>query len=131
MAVPGFRKTLKAKKMVVSKPRVARLMKLAQIRAKMKRRFKATTDSKHNYAVNENLLDRNLQLPPQPRHGYRISLIRTIAGWLYLTVVLDLADRKVVGWGKRHVRKLWYIFQNRYGSNIGTDLNTDHRQAQF
>ncbi|MGV3588901.1 MAG: IS3 family transposase [Adhaeribacter sp.] len=52
-------KVLQAKKVAVSRPRVARLMKQAQLRARMKRRFKATTDSKHQYAVSENLLNRN------------------------------------------------------------------------
>jgi putative transposase len=56
---PRIYEVLKAKKVAVSRPRVARLMKQAQLRATIKRRFKVTTDSKHHYAVNENLLNRN------------------------------------------------------------------------
>lgn len=56
---PRISKALKAKEVKVSRPRVARIMKLAQIRAKMVRRFKVTTDSKHSFAVSENLLKRN------------------------------------------------------------------------
>lgn len=56
---PRICKALKDNQVHVSRPRVARLMRQAQIRAKMKRRFKATTDSRHNFAVIENLLDRN------------------------------------------------------------------------
>jgi len=56
---PRIHKALKAEKVEVSRPRVARLMKQAQLRAKLIRRFKATTDSKHAYTVNENLLNRN------------------------------------------------------------------------
>jgi transposase InsO family protein len=56
---PRIYETLKAKKVAVSRPRVARLMKQAQLRVRMKRKFKATTDSKHQYAVSENLLNRN------------------------------------------------------------------------
>jgi putative transposase len=56
---PRIYEALKAKKVIVSRPRVARLMKQAQIKARMKRRFRITTDSKHSYAVSENLLDRN------------------------------------------------------------------------
>jgi len=96
---PRIYEALKAKKVVVSRPRVARLMKQAQIRAKRKRRFKVTTDSKHHYAMSENLLDRNFTATATGRAWVSdITYIRTLAGWLYLTVVLDLADRKVIGW---------------------------------
>ena len=71
----------------------------AQIRAKMKRRFKATTHSRHSFAVSENLLDRNFTVAAIGQAWISdITYIRTLAGWLYLTVVLDLADRKVIGW---------------------------------
>jgi transposase InsO family protein len=56
---PRIFKALKAKDVQVSRPRVARLMKQANIRAKMVRRFRVTTDSKHSFAVSENLLNRN------------------------------------------------------------------------
>jgi transposase InsO family protein len=96
---PRIYEALKAKQVAVSRPRVARLMKQAQIRVRMKRRFKATTDSKHQYAVSENLLNRNFTATaPCQTWVSDITYIRTLTGWLYLTVVLDLADRKVVGW---------------------------------
>jgi putative transposase len=50
---------LKAKSISVSRPRVARLMKQAELRAKQVKKFKVTTDSKHSYPVSDNLLDRN------------------------------------------------------------------------
>lgn len=56
---PRIHKVLQAKKVAVYRLRVARLIKQAQLRVRMKRRFKATTDSKHQYAVSENLLNRN------------------------------------------------------------------------
>jgi transposase InsO family protein len=74
-------------------------MKQADIKAKRIRKFKATTDSKHNYSVNENLLDRNFSATATGQAWVSdLTYIRTITGWLYLTVVLDLADRKVIGW---------------------------------
>jgi putative transposase len=83
----------------VSRPRVARLMQQAQLSARMKRRFKVTTDSEHHYPVSENRLNRNFTAPATGQAGVSdITYISTMAGWLYLTVVLDLADRKVVGW---------------------------------
>ncbi|AHM62636.1 integrase catalytic protein [Flammeovirgaceae bacterium 311] len=96
---PRIYKALKGKHVYVSRPRVARLMKQANIRAKMKRRFKTTTDSRHSFAVSENLLDRNFTAAATGQAWVSdITYIRTLAGWLYLTVILDLADRKVVGW---------------------------------
>ncbi len=85
--------------MQVSRPRVARLMQQAQLRAKRKRRFKVTTDSQHDYAVSENLLNRHFTATAIGQAWVSdITYIKTLTGWLYLTVVLDLADRKVIGW---------------------------------
>jgi transposase InsO family protein len=96
---PRIHQALKAKQVQASRPRVARLMQKAQIKAKMKRRFKVTTDSKHHYPVSENLLNRNFTSVATGQVWVSdITYIKTLAGWLYLTVVLDLADRKVVGW---------------------------------
>jgi putative transposase len=90
---------LKAKQVIVSRPRVARLMKQAQLKAWMKRRFRITTDSKHSYAVSENLLDRHFTATGTGQAWVSdITYIRTLTAWLYLTVVLDLADRKIIGW---------------------------------
>jgi putative transposase len=96
---PRIYEALKAKQVAVSRPRVARLMTQAQIRSRMKRRFKATPDSKHQYAVSKNLLNRNFTAIAIGQAWVSdITYIKTVTGWLYLTVVLDLADRKVVGW---------------------------------
>ncbi len=74
-------------------------MKQAQLRVRMKRRFKATTDSKHQYAVCENLLNRNFTATATCQVWVsNITYVKTVTDWLYLTVVLDLADRKAVGW---------------------------------
>ncbi len=82
-----------------SKERVERLMKENGIRARHKRRFKATTDSKHSLPVAPNLLDRNFT-PSAPNQVWTADLtyIWTAEGWLYLAVVLDLFNREVVGW---------------------------------
>lgn len=103
---PRIHQVLKAKKVAVSRPRVARLMRQAQLKARMKRKFKVTTDSKHGYAVSENLLARNFTTASTGQRWVSdITYIRTRAGWLYLTVVLDLADRKVVGWALSQTMK--------------------------
>ena len=85
----------------VSRPRIARLMKQNGIRAVHARRFVVTTDSKHSYPVVENKLDRNFYAE---RAGQKwvsdITYVRTTAGWLYLTIVLDIFDRKIIGWSQ-------------------------------
>ena len=96
---PRISQALRAREVQVSRPRVARLMKQAGIKAKTARKFRATTDSKHGFEVSANLLKRDFW-PATIGQAWvsDITYIRTLAGWLYLTVVLDLADRKVIGW---------------------------------
>jgi putative transposase len=78
---------------------VERLMRENGIRARHKRRYQATTDSKHRLPVAPNLLNRNFA-PPAPNQSWSadITYIWTDEGWLYLAVVLDLFNREVVGW---------------------------------
>lgn len=83
----------------VSRQRTARIMKAAGIRAKRKRKFVATTDSRHGYPVAPNVLNREFTVArPGQVWVSDITYIRTSKGWLYLTVIIDLYDRKVVGW---------------------------------
>ncbi len=79
--------------------RVERLMREHGIRARHKRRYKATTDSQHSLPVAENVLARNFA-PEAPNRFWSsdITYIATDEGWLYLAVVLDLFNREVVGW---------------------------------
>ena len=96
---PRITDELKARGFDVSRQRVARLMKLEGIRAVRKKRFVVTTDSRHSYPVVENKLDRNFTVEsPSTVWVSDITYIRTMKGWLYLTVILDLFDRKVIGW---------------------------------
>ncbi len=79
--------------------RAKTLMTLAGVTAKQKRKFKVTTDSKHNLPVAPNLLKRNFETQnPNEVWVGDITYVWTAEGWLYLAVVLDLFSRKVVGW---------------------------------
>ena len=82
-----------------SKERVERPMQENGIKAKHKRRFKVTTDSKHTLPIAPNLLDRNFT-PEAPNQVWAsdITYLWTDEGWLYLAIVLDLFNREVVGW---------------------------------
>jgi len=87
---------------IVSRRRIGRLMKQAGLACKPKRRFKATTDSKHA----PNRLARQFKVE-QPDSYYvgDITYVWTNGGWLYLAVVIDLFSRQVVGWSiQRHMR---------------------------
>jgi putative transposase len=83
----------------VSKTKVERTMRRHKIRAKTKRKFRVTTDSKHNLPVAPNLLERNFS-PEKPNQVWASDLtyIWTKEGWLFLAVVIDLYSRQVVGW---------------------------------
>ena len=96
---PRMVRELRDRGFPAGKERVERLMRDNGIRARHKRRFKATTDSKHALPVAPNLLDRNFQ-PAAPNQVWSADLtyLWTDEGWLYLAVVLDLFNREVVGW---------------------------------
>jgi putative transposase len=96
---PRITKELKEQGKKVSEPLVAKLMKKAEIRSFTKKKFKSTTNSSHNYPVAENILNR--QFNPQIKSCAWVSditYIHTKQGWVYLTTVIDLWDRKVIGW---------------------------------
>ena len=78
---------------------VARLMKRHGIRAKSRRRFVRTTDSRHGLPVFDNVLGREFE-PEGPNAAWSadITYIPTADGWLYLAVVEDLFSRMIVGW---------------------------------
>lgn len=96
---PRMVRELRARGYPASKQRVERLMRENGIRARHKRRYKATTDSKHALPVAANLLDRNFT-PAAPNQAWSadITYLWTDEGWLYLAVVLDLFNREVIGW---------------------------------
>ena len=99
---PRMHKELVARGIRVGKERVRRLMKQHGIRAKTKRKFVVTTDSKHNLPVAPDLVQRkfNPEAPNQLWSG-DITYIATDEGWVYLAAVIDLFSRQVVGWSMK------------------------------
>lgn len=82
-----------------SRGRVERLMSANGIRAKGRRKFVATTDSKHDLPVAENVLGRDFSVAEPDRVWVSdITYIPTDEGWLYLAGVVDLCSRTAVGW---------------------------------
>ena len=97
---PRIFRELKEKQIPCSLNRVARIMSKHQISAATKRRrFVATTDSRHSLPVAQNLLDQQFgSSKPNTRWAADITYLWTKGGWAYLAVILDLYSRKVVGW---------------------------------
>ena len=83
----------------VSRWKVAKLMKEANVWVRYKKKYKATTNSDHNKPLYKNELEQNFNVE-QPNQAFvgDITYIWTAEGWLYLAVVIDLYSRKVVGW---------------------------------
>ena len=96
---PRIHAELKRQGLKCGKNRVARLMAIGGIAAKTKRKFKATTDSKHRRPVAENVLNRQFTAKsPNEVWLVDITYIWTREGWLYLAAVLDLYSRRIVDW---------------------------------
>lgn len=85
---------------IVSRPRVARIMRSEGLRSITCKKFRGmTTDSRHNFPVAENILDRDFHaLEPSQKWVSDITYLPTDQGWVYLTTVMDLFDRKIIGW---------------------------------
>jgi len=93
----------------VSRRRIGRLMNESGLICKTKRKFKVTTNSKHNNPIAPNLLARKFNVEkPDTYYVGDITYIETQEGWLYLAVVIDLFSRQIVGWSmdKRMKTKL-------------------------
>lgn len=84
---------------VISRRRIARLMQASGLEVKQKRKYKVTTDSKHNLPISSNLLNREFNVNKENiAWTGDITYIPTKKGWLYLATVIDLYSRKIVGW---------------------------------
>ena len=79
---------------------VEKLMKIGNIRSKIKVKYKCkTTDSNHDYTVSPNLLKRNFSTSkPNEVWVSDITYIEVGNTWMYLCVIIDLFNREVIGW---------------------------------
>lgn len=83
----------------IGRYKVRGLMRRLGLRAKARRRFKATTDSRHHFPVAANILDRRFNAKaPNTVWTADITYVWTMEGWLYLAVIMDLYSRLIVGW---------------------------------
>ena len=95
---PRIRRDLQESGERVGENTVALLMQRADIVPKTVRRFRVTTDSRKTVAA-PNLLEQEFTAKrPNERWVSDITLIPTREGWIYLSVIIDLYSRAVIGW---------------------------------
>lgn len=82
-----------------SRNRLYKIQKKHNLYAVRKKKFKATTNSKHKLPVAENLLNQNFNIEkPGTVWVTDISYLGTQEGWLYLATVKDICTKEIVGW---------------------------------
>ena len=91
-------KILKKNGVKCSQRLVAKLMHKNSIRSVVNKKFKATTNSNHNLAVFDNILNRQF-IVPKPNYAWvgDITYVSTDEGWLYLATIIDLYSNQVIG----------------------------------
>ena len=96
---PRVHAELKVRGQRISRRRVEQLMRDEGLVARVRRRFKATTDSKHSDPIAANLLARDFTAASANQVWVGdVTAIPTMEGWLFLAVLIDLYSRRVVGW---------------------------------
>jgi transposase InsO family protein len=103
---PRVHVDLRAEGFGVGRKKVARLMREEGLQGRAKRGFQRTTDSNHDLAIAPNTLDRNFAVDaPNTAWVTDITYVHTWEGWLYVSVIVDLFSRRVVGWSAdEHMR---------------------------
>jgi putative transposase len=97
--VPRVHAELREQGSPCSRRRVARLMAAAGLKGKDRKKYKSTTDSDHAHPIAVDLVQRRFEVEqPNTVWAADISFLPTREGWLYLSVILDLHSRMVVGW---------------------------------
>ena len=90
---------LRAQGLEVGICRIRRIRKKLGLRCKQRRKFRATTDSRHNHPVAENLLNQGFEATmPNQVWVSDITYIPTEEGWLYLAGHKDLFTGEIVGY---------------------------------
>jgi len=116
----------------IGRRRVEELMREYNLVPKTVRKFKATTNSNHNYPASPNLLSRNFKMDRVNQAWVSdITYIATDEGWLYLAAVMDLYSGKIVGWAMEERMTQELVISalrqaiNRYSPPRGVLLHSD------
>lgn len=96
---PRVKAELADKGYKVGRNRVAKLMRMERLRGIPKRSYHSTTQSDPSHSVAKNKLKQDFSTDrPNQVWVADMTYVPTNQGWLYLSVVIDLYSRKVVGW---------------------------------
>jgi transposase InsO family protein len=133
-----IQKMLEREDLIYSRSYIGLLMKEIGIRSILKRKYVITTDSKHSFPIAKNELDRNFNsLKLGKKWVSDITYIRVNDDWNYLTTIMDLADRKIVGWAlsqdlttENTVMKAWLSARQTRNINDGFIFHSD-RGVQY
>ena len=147
-----IQKMLEREGLTYSRSYIGLLMKEMGLRSVLRKKYVVTTDSKHSFPIVNNELDRGFtSLKLGEKWVSDITYIRVNDDWNYLTTIIDLADRKVVGWAlsedmttENTIMKAWidarrnrmisdgFIFHSdrgvQYASNKMTNLFSFNRK---
>jgi transposase InsO family protein len=94
-----IQKMLEREGLKYSRSYIGLLMKEMGLKSVLRKKYVVTTDSKHSLPIANNELNRCFTtLKLGERWVSDITYIWVNDGWNYLTTIIDLADRKVIGW---------------------------------
>lgn len=96
---PRVHAQLRREGVQTSRARIARLMRESGLRGRVRRRFKVTTDSRHDRPVAPNVLNRQFQAETSDSVWCAdITYLPSRSGWVYLAAIIDIGTRMIVGW---------------------------------
>jgi transposase InsO family protein len=133
-----IQKQLERENIFYSRSYIGLLMKEMNLRSVLKKKFVVTTDSNHSFKIAENKLDRDFSsLSLGQKWVSDITYIRVNQQWNYLTTIMDLADRKIIGWSlsenmttENTVLKAWICARRTRAINAECIFHSD-RGAQY
>lgn len=135
---PRISEVLVAEGFRCGKSYAGRLMREMGVKVRAARRFVATTDSEHPFPIAPNLLERDFTAAGTGEKWVSdITYVKAGEEWAYLTTMIDLADRKVVGWSlstdmtaENTVIAAWADARSKRGIKKGFILHSD-RGVQY
>jgi len=131
-------KMLEREDLFYSRSYVALLMKEMGLKSILRRKYVVTTDSDHSFDISENKLNRDFYSSKLGEKWVSdITYIKVNNDWNYLTTVMDLADRKIIGWSlsedmttENTIMKAWLHARSNRSLSHGFIFHSD-RGVQY
>jgi len=96
---PRIRAELNKRGIKASRQRIQRRMKQLGLSCVYQKKYKAVTSSNHKLPISPNVLNRQFEYKELSKAWVSdITYLRSGERWVYLTTVMDLADRQIIGW---------------------------------